>query len=328
MPGPIFSIDVPATSANLGPGFDCFGLALQLYNKFLFQVINDEPGKLVFRSNLHLKQNPRTNLVYKAYCFTLKCIGYPTIPGLDVSVISDIPSARGLGSSATAVVAGVLAAGAVSKTNLRLSEAIEIATEIEGHPDNVAPAILGGMTVSIQDKNGVYSQKLDWPEELTVLVGIPDTKVRTQSARRVLPKTVSFEDAVFNLGRSSLLISSLLTKDWRGLNIAMQDKLHQNARASLIPGFNRIITKVLECGAIGCVLSGSGPCILSVVDNSNPLAVEMSSNTIVSIWKNAKIDSEVKQLKVQKSTTKVKKLSPEEFQKFVGPHWTEKILIT
>jgi homoserine kinase len=312
---PIYCIDVPATSANMGPGFDCFGIALQLYNKFIFRVLDNEPGKLEFRANFVLRQNPRTNLVYKAYSYTMDCLGYKTPPGIEISVLSEIPSARGLGSSATAVVAGVLAAGAIAEVNLRLSEAIEIATEIEGHPDNVAPAILGGMTISIHDRQGVYSQKLEWPDELAILVGIPDIKVRTQSARKVLPKHVPFEDAVFNLRRSALLIGSIVKRDWRGLSIAMNDKLHQNARANLIPAFNKIVNAAKDAGAIGAVLSGSGPCILMVTPASNHNAIKGISQAVKSTWNHAKIDSEVKQLVVQKGTTKVRQISEEDYQK-------------
>jgi len=316
-----FAIDVPATSANMGPGFDCFGIALQLYNKFLFQVSYDEPDTLSFRANFPLRQNPRTNLVYKAYCHTLSELGYKSIPGLDISVISDIPSARGLGSSATAVVAGVLAAGAISGINLRLSEAIEIATQIEGHPDNVAPAILGGMTISIQEKQGVYSQKLEWPDELAILVGIPDIKVRTQSARKVLPKHVTFDEAVFNLRRSALLIGSLGKKDWRGLSIAMHDKLHQTARASLIPGLNKVLGAARDAGAIGAVVSGSGPCVLIVVNGANSNTIKSVGAAVVKSWANAKIEAEVKQLSVQRTTTKIKKITEDDYQKLIMPHW-------
>jgi homoserine kinase len=298
------------------------GVALQLYNKFVFEVNYDVQDKLTFKANFPLKQNPRSNLVYKAYCYTLECVGFKGgIPGLDIYVLSDIPSARGLGSSASAVVAGVLAAGAISGTNLRLSEAIEIATSIEGHPDNVAPAILGGMTVSIQEKNMVYSQKLEWPDELAIIVGIPDIKVRTQSARRVLPKQVSFEDAVFNLRRTSLFVASLIKKDWRGLSIAMHDKLHQNVRASLIPGLTKVLGAARDAGAIGAVLSGSGPCILSVVQANNHNAIKAVGNSIKRTWQGLKIDAEVKQLAVQKPTTKIKKITEEEFRKLIDCEW-------
>jgi homoserine kinase len=316
----IYLIDVPATSANMGAGFDCFGIALQLYNRFVFRVMEDQPGELVFRANFSLKQNPRTNLVYKAYRYTLDCIGFNGLPGIEVNVISEIPSARGLGSSASAVVAGILAAGAIAGVNLRLSEAIEIATELEGHPDNVAPAILGGFTISTKDRNGVYSEKLDWPEELAILVGIPDIKVRTQSARKVLPRNVSFEDAVFNIQCASLFISALVKKDWRGLGIAMNDRLHQSARASLIPGLNRVLTACRDSGAIGAVLSGSGPCILSVVAAANQHAIKSVSNAIQKSWRHVHVDSEVKQLQVQKHTTKIKRINQEEMDRIMEPH--------
>jgi homoserine kinase len=314
----IYSIDVPATSANMGPGFDCFGIALQLYNKFIFRVLDDEPGSLYFRANFPLKQNPRSNLVYKAYDYTFDCLGHKMPPGVEISVLSNVPSARGLGSSATAVVAGVLAAGAISGVNLRLSEAIELATEIEGHPDNVAPAILGGMTISIHDRQGVYSQKLEWPDELGILVGIPDIKVRTQSARKVLPKHVTFDDAVFNLRRSALLIGSLGKRDWRGLSIALNDKLHQNARASLIPGLNKVINAARDAGAIGAVLSGSGPCVLIVTNAANQNAARSVTNAVTHTWRQAKIDCEVKQLFVQKGTTKIKRISEEEYKRLTS----------
>lgn len=323
MSATIYSVDVPATSANIGPGFDCFGIALQLYNKFLFRMLEGENNKLYFRANFPLKQNPRTNLVYKAFLHTFEYLGYSlnNIPSIEISVLSDIPSARGLGSSATAVVAGVLAAGAITGVNLRLSQVIELATSIEGHPDNVAPAILGGMTISIHDKQGIYTQKLEWPDELAILVGIPDTKVRTQSARRVLPKNVSFEDAVFNLRRSALLIGSLAKKDWRGLSISMNDKLHQNARATLIPGLNRVLQACQDSGAVGAVLSGSGPCILAVALASHHNSIKAIKNSIINTWRNLHIESEVKQLAVQRTTTKIKRISEEEFNKLSESTW-------
>ena len=316
-----YCIDVPATSANLGPGFDCFGLALQLYNKFIFKVSDNYPGHVSLKANFPLNQNIRNNLIYKAYAHTLDCIGYKNNFGININVISDIPSARGLGSSATAVVAGVLAAGAVSGTNLRLSEAIEIATEIEGHPDNVAPAILGGMTLSIQERTSVYSQKIEWPDDLAILVGIPEVKVRTQSARRVLPRHVSFEDAVFNLRRASLLISSLVKRDWRGLSIAMHDSLHQDARSSLIPGLNKVLNACREAGAIGAVLSGSGPCILSVMPAFHPNTINAVAEAIERTWQQYKVEVEVKQLAVQRMTTKVRAISIEEYNHLIDREW-------
>ncbi len=315
MPQNIYSIDVPATSANMGPGFDCFGIALQLYNKFVFRVIEDDgPPRLIFRANFPQKQNLKTNLVHKAFAYTYDCLGHKEVPSLEISVLSDIPSARGLGSSATAVVAGVLAAGAAAGVNLRLSEAIEIATEIEGHPDNVAPAILGGMTISIHDRHGIYSQKLEWPDDLAILVAIPDIKVRTQMARKVLPKSIPFDDAVFNLRRSALLIGSLGKRDWRGLSIALNDKLHQNARASLIPGLNKVFNVAKDAGAIGAVLSGSGPCVLIVANAANHNSIKNISNAVVNTWRHAKIESEVKQLYVQKGTTKIRKMSEDDYR--------------
>ncbi|MDX1917984.1 MAG: homoserine kinase [Candidatus Caenarcaniphilales bacterium] len=308
-----FAIDVPATSANLGPGFDTFGVALQLYNKFLFRILESSPNELIFRANFPLKQNIRSNLVYRAFCYTLECLECKVIPGVEISVLSQIPSARGLGSSASAVVAGVLAGGAITGTNFRLSEVVELATQVEGHPDNVAPAILGGMVICAQENNFIYTQKIDWPEELAILVGIPNTKLRTESSRKALAKRVLFEDAVYNLSRSALFIGSLYRKDWRGLSLAMQDRLHQPARASLVPGLARIMKATLEVGAIGTVLSGSGPSILSVVPVSEQERIESIGRVMQEVWKSMNIQSEVKILLVQRSTTKIKTIDKQEF---------------
>ncbi|HEY9885760.1 MAG TPA: homoserine kinase [Vampirovibrionales bacterium] len=310
----IFSVNVPATSANLGPGFDCFGLALQLYNNFIFRVCNDKPGHVSFQANFPLRQGPHTNLVYKAYSHALRYLNIEKVPGLDIYAISNIPSARGLGSSASAVVAGVLAAGAVCGENLRFSEVIEIATYIEGHPDNVAPAVLGGMTVSISEGGSVYSHKLDWPDEFRVLVGIPEIKVKTHAARKVLPRRVSFEDAVFNVGRAALFIASLTKNDPRGLALSMDDQLHQRARASLIPGFSKILNKSYDVGALGCVISGSGPCILCVVEKDNRRALNAVPEIMQKTWRNFEIASCVEELEVQKNPTRIQEIPFEEFQ--------------
>ena len=312
-----YLVKVPATSANMGPGFDCFGMALQLYNTFAFRTL-EKDNELLFNADFSLRQNPRSNLVYRSYLHTLNKIGYKSVPGIEITAISDIPSARGLGSSASAVVAGVLAAGAITNTNLRLSDAIEIATEIEGHPDNVAPAILGKMTISLQEKNFIHTERIPFPEELAVMIAIPDIKVQTVQSRRVLPNRVTFSDAVFNLRRSALMIASLYNKDWQGLRHSMFDKLHQNQRANLIPGLMKIIHTARTRGAIGATLSGSGPSVMMMIERSNTEAIKRLSHILPQTWSKMNIRSEVKLLEIQEAVTKIKAISSEEFDQLTN----------
>lgn len=315
-----FAVDVPATSANMGPGFDCFGIALKLYNTFLFKTL-DEPGSLVFNADFPLRQNPKSNLIYKAYAHALKTFGYKEIPGIEINVISRIPSARGLGSSASAVVAGVLAAGAVSDTNLRLSEAIDLAVDIEGHPDNVAPAILGNMTISINEPSFIYTERVPFPKELAIMVAIPDVKVHTANSRKVLPNKVLFEDASFNLRRTALMIASLYNKDWTGLRHAMFDRLHQHYRANLVPGLMRILHLCRSNGAYGAVLSGSGPSVMMIIPkHNNKDIINRLSRQIKNTWKKMNINCSIKTLDVQEYGTRIQPISAQEFENAIRQH--------
>ncbi len=308
-----YLLEIPATSANMGPGFDSFGIALQLYNTFAFRPL-EKKNRLVFSANFLPKQNSKSNLIYQAYLHTLKAINYKSVPGIEIIASSEIPSARGLGSSATAIVAGVMAAGVLSDTNLKFSEVIELATEIEGHPDNIAPAVLGGMTISMEERNYVYTEKIHWPNELAIIVAIPNIKVHTNLSRKVIPKRVPLKDAVFNIRCASLLIASLYNKNWDSLEIALNDRLHQNQRASLIPGLNKVLNAAKDKGALGAVLSGSGPSILAIALNENKEVIENIKTTIKNTWKQFNIESRLKVLEVQKSSTKIKVISNENFE--------------
>lgn len=317
-----YIVHVPATSANMGPGFDCFGLALKFHNTFVFRSLDNQDNELIFNADFPLRQNPRTNLIYKAYVHTLKELGVQNIPGIEINVLSKIPSARGLGSSASAVVAGVLVAGAISNTNLKLSEVIKLSTDIEGHPDNVAPAILGGMAISVQEKSFIYTESINFPaDELEVLVAIPDIRVHTANSRRVLPKKVSFEDAVFNLRRSALYIASLYNKDWNALRIAMNDKLHQQQRSTLIPGLMRVMHTAKKHGALGATLSGSGPSVLILVHKSKAHQIETISNSIKKVWESMDITSTVMHLPIQEKVTRIRTISEEKYNRIITPNY-------
>ncbi|HHX95986.1 MAG TPA: homoserine kinase [Clostridia bacterium] len=250
----MLQISVPATSANLGPGFDCVGLALDLNNEFYFfeSEVAPPPKTTLLRSGSLVHQG--LDLVQHRYG--------KKIPALKIAVKTKIPRARGLGSSATLTVAGVAAASIWGELNLSTSEIINLASEIEGHLDNVAPAVIGGLVPAVATPQGIKYLKIIPPKPLKIIVGVPDFRLSTAAARNVLPKQVAYTDAIFNTGRFGLLMTALITGEYQMLPIAMQDRLHQPYRAPLIPGWEEVITEINASGALGCCLSGAGPSIL------------------------------------------------------------------
>lgn len=258
----MIEIIVPATTANVGPGFDCLGIALDLYNKFYFEEI--ENGLII--EGCDNKYKNEDNLVYSSMRYYFDTVKPDRVPnGVKIVIEDNIPICRGLGSSATCIVAGVLAADALTGTNLSKDELLKIACEIEGHPDNVAPAIFGNMMVCITDGDDLHYDVVKVPEELKFCAFIPEFKLSTEQARNVLPTEVSHIDAVFNVGRVSMLISSMLNKNFDLLKVACQDKLHQAYRGTLINGYENIIDYANKIGALGVFISGSGSTIMSLI---------------------------------------------------------------
>ncbi len=245
----MFKIRVPATSANLGPGFDCLGMAVNCYNTFLFS-----PSKTIEQPD---------HLVIQSYLHTCRQAGQTARP-LRVEVEGHIPMARGLGSSAACVTAGVLAAEQMLEVSFTPSQRLEFATQMEGHPDNVAPALLGGIVCSAFQQGRVLSCSVPVKETISLLVLIPDQPLSTQAARAVLPKQVAFADAVFNSAHVGLLISALCSGRDDLLQEAFRDRLHQPYRSSLIPGFDGILEHAYSLGAKGAFLSGAGSSIMLV----------------------------------------------------------------
>ncbi len=312
----IYRMDIPATTANFGPGFDCFGIAFNLFNSFYFRT-SGHPGELSFHSNLSLNNHPKSNLVYMAFQQSIRQFSnLKTPPGLEVWALNRIPTSRGLGSSATAVIAGILMAAALTDKNLKLSELLAMATEIEGHPDNVAAAIFGGFTLAIQDESTVLAQKVPWPEGLSVLVGVPELQVRTQAARNCLPKRVNLEDAVYNLQRSALVVNSLYQRDWASLSFALNDRLHQGARMKLIPGSKALFGALRGSEAIGTVLSGSGPCVLVLFEGSGAERVTRLADLMKGTWEAEGVSSRVLELAVHNEPVRLKRSSEEELYEF------------
>ncbi len=256
-------VKVPATSANIGPGFDSLGMALDLYNTYTIEEMDSG----LYIEGCEKKYANDKNLIYIAMqeCFK-KTKHYPR--GVKIKIESDIPVSRGLGSSAACIIGGILAANELSDYKLSQQEVLELATEIEGHPDNVAPALLGGMVVSVYDKE-VYYSKINIKEGLKFLALIPNFKLPTKQSRSILPKVIPHSDATFNVGRVALMVSALHNGEFDLLKVAGEDKLHQHYRGTLIDGYQEILDKGKELGAKGVFLSGAGPTILVALDSDD-----------------------------------------------------------
>lgn len=250
-------IKVPATSANLGPGFDTFGLALNLFN--IFYV---EKAEEVLLENVEEEFRNENNTFVVAYIKTLASCGKKA--GIHVKFDTKIPISRGLGSSSSLVVAGVLAANSLHHLQLSVQEMLKICVEIEGHPDNVVPCLLGGFVTSLLDKNSIYTQKIDVHPKFHFSVFIPDFEVKTSEARRVLPEKISLQDSVFTLSRAVFLCFALQRGEEENLHVFFQDKIHEPHRKKLIPDYEDLQKEVMRKGALAFMISGSGSTCLAV----------------------------------------------------------------
>ena len=255
-------ISVPATSANLGPGFDALGIALNLANTCEFKISEDVKK---------FEKNVKENLIYSSYKYAFDFYNEEVIP-IDIDLETNIPLSRGLGSSAACIVMGVLMAFSVMKRDFEKKEILKIATKIEGHPDNVSPAIYGGANVSIL-KDDVFVERFEISKKFKFLAIIPDFELSTRDARQVLPKEYSKEDAVFNISRVSMLILSLISGDEDNLKASLGDKIHEPYRLKLIPEIGEIEKIIKESNAIGHYLSGAGSTIMLIL-NSNDETTE------------------------------------------------------
>lgn len=290
-------IQVPATMANLGCGFDCLGLALPIYNT----VIVEEtvlPGSGI-EINIIDEKNPdnalniptdKNNIVYKAIELLYSYIGQ--VPDeLKITIKTQIPVARGLGSSASVIVGGLMAANALLRNPADEAVLLSIATEIEGHPDNITPAIKGGVTLSSwEDDGSVVYRKLPWYDDWKVMVCIPDYELATEISRSVLPKEVLLKDAAFNLRRSAMFVEALHTHDSELLKLAMRDRLHQPYRKKLVPGLVAIMDNLRHTnGVLGCFLSGAGPAIGVVSCGAN---INEIKDIVANTWRDMNVNTQ------------------------------------
>lgn len=271
-------VQVPATTANMGPGFDTLGMALKMYNTVEMEAAGH--GLRIEVEGDGADQIPRNNrnIVHTAAARVFKAVGFSP-PGLRIKIINNVPLARGLGSSAAAIVGGLVAANIVSGNKLGEKELLSIATDMEGHPDNVAPALLGGIVVSALVDGEVKYSKIDAPAKLKCVVAIPDFTLPTKLAREVLPQSVSLEDAVFNISRTALLVSALIKGDFNLMAAAMDDKIHQPYRANLVPGMKKVFAAAKLAGARGIVLSGAGPTLIAFCDEHTGLIASVMKET-------------------------------------------------
>lgn len=254
-------IQVPATSANLGSGFDSLGIALTLYN----QVWMEESDTLEIscKDNVVVPTD-ETNLIFWAAKRLYERCGHK-LPGMKIVQLNNIPMARGLGSSSACIVAGILGANRMLGSPMGRQDLINLAAEIEGHPDNTTPAIEGGLAASAIEAGRVYSVSVPVSDKIRFVLFIPPFELKTEKARSVLPAEYSRSDAVYNLSRSALMAASLFSGRLENLRVAVQDRIHQPYRAGLIEHLDDVFRLSYELGSLGTYISGAGPTIISMV---------------------------------------------------------------
>ena len=279
-------VRVPATSANLGPGFDTLGLALSMYDELVVTAL--EAGLIevdVEGEGADAVARDASNLVVKSIAYAFEAVGRP-MPGIRLRARNVIPHGRGLGSSGAAVVSGLLAAKGLLEGDVELGPEmlLRLATELEGHPDNVAPALFGGLTIAWMDETGPQHKKLLVHRGVSPLVFVPDFTMSTSVARSLQPLQVPREDAVFNVSRSALLIAALMQSP-ELLLAATEDKLHQNYRAQAMPDTDRLVRTLRDAG-FAAVVSGAGPSVLVLADGPGQRleAAEVAARSTDSPW--------------------------------------------
>lgn len=304
------SVKVPATTANLGPGFDCLGLALPLYNEVTVEE-TVMPGSgieinIIEDSNtFDILSIPKdeNNIAYKAIELLYNFIGQ-SVSDIKITIKTNIPVARGLGSSASVIVGGLVAANELLGRPADEAVLLSIASEVEGHPDNVAPAIFGGFCLSCMENDGSVSySKIDWPKDWKLTVLIPDYELDTSISRSVLPENISIKDAAFNIRKCAMLIDAVHRHDAEAMKKALKDKLHQPYREELIKGFKEI-NELLENkdNILGCVISGAGPTILII---SKDDGFEKVQNEVKEILSDLNVKCDIRTFSIENEGTKV-----------------------
>ena len=255
------TVKVPATSANMGPGFDCLGLALDIWNAVTVEV-GGHGIQIYGRGERELPRD-ESNLVWTSAARIFHEAGQAT-PPISLTCVNDIPTTRGLGSSSAALVGGLVVGNELCGNPFDKHELLQIAADIEGHPDNVAPALFGGMQIAVTHNGRVISSPVSVPENLSAVLYVPDTPMPTEEARGLLKSDVPRADAVFNIGRAALLVRAMESGDFQHLDIATDDRLHQPARQKIFFPMKNIIRAAMGAGAMGAFLSGAGSTVLAL----------------------------------------------------------------
>ena len=264
----MIKIRVPATTANLGPGFDCLGLSLKLYLNL--EIEEMEEGFVVEyqgegAEKFSAKKKEDT-LIWKSINLVLKRTHKDIHKkGLKIKALNEIPVTRGLGSSASAIIGGIVGAARLYNIDFTDQEMLELALSLEGHMDNIVPALIGGLTLAYKTgQEEIRWIRIKTPPDLRIVVAIPEFTLNTGKMRKILPQKVALPEAIFNLSRSALLVNALQNSDWEVLAEAMEDRLHQPYRAPFIPGIEDMFSQIKKTGLAGIALSGSGPSVVSL----------------------------------------------------------------
>ncbi|MEL6221170.1 MAG: homoserine kinase [Cyanobacteria bacterium J06627_8] len=278
------TIRVPATTANIGPGFDCLGAALSLYNTFEFSTVNDKDDAQIIVRGTDASKVPTdvSNLAHRAFSNLYGAIARP-VPPVKIAITMDVPLARGLGSSATAIVGGLLGANTIAGFPLTVQSLMKLAIDIEGHPDNVVPALLGGCQLTSANADGDWLVcDIPWQTDIVPVLVVPDFELSTVDARNALPTSYTRGDAIFNTAHLGLLIRALETGKSAWLASALDDRIHQPYRKTLIPGFDQVRAAALDSGAYGVVISGAGPTILALTSITE---ADQVGSAMIKAWK-------------------------------------------
>ncbi len=308
------TVKVPATTANLGPGFDCLGAALTLYNQFQFSRVCSSTleeaadGVKIRVTGLDADRvtTDERNLVYQAFVKVYEKIGQVP-PSVAIDIHLNVPLARGLGSSATAIVGGLVGANQLAGAPLSIEEVMLMAIAMEGHPDNVVPALIGGCRLAVSNDAAYYEASnwmicpVAWHSEIVPVLAIPDFELATETARKVLPANYSRADVIFNTSNFGLLLLALETGNGDWLRVAMRDRIHQPYRKTLIAGYDMVRQAAINSGAYGVVISGAGPTLLALT--SPNYATEVAT-TIAATWDEQGVKAEVKVLAIDHAGAK------------------------
>jgi homoserine kinase len=291
------TVTVPATTANLGSGFDCLGAALTIYNRFTFTDRGNDADKLqilVRGAEADRVDTGADNMIYQAFCRLYAEINRP-VPAVTIEIDLGVALSRGLGSSATAIVGGIVGANDLAGRPLDTTALGNLATAIEGHPDNVIPALMGGFRLAVADGDRWMVCALPWHEAIVPVVAIPDFELSTADSRRVLPETYSRSDAAFNAAHVSLLVQGLAAGNGDWIRVGIDDRLHQSYRVALIAGYRAVEAAAIAAGAYGVAISGAGPTMLALCA---PETVEAVTLAMDRTWRAEGITPDVRSVQL------------------------------